>query len=151
MRVPTVAACRRWPHFAAMRYRDAPHLDMGSFYAREPRFGRMYRILGYLGVIIAGYFHNDPDILARLLIALLVVWLMAWYRVVGSLWRSSTVAAILLCAFLLTQAKVAAMTRDHAAPSTVSTSTVSTSTVSTSTVSPSTVSTANAVEIGVHP
>ncbi len=87
---------------------------MGSFYAREPRFGRMYRILGYLGVIIAAYFHNEPDIIARLLIALLVVWLMAWYRVVGSLWRSSTVAAILLCAFLLTQAKVAAMTRDHA-------------------------------------
>lgn len=91
-------------------------MDMGSFYAREPRFGKMYRILGYFAIIIAAYFHNDPDILSRLLIALVVVWLMAWYRIVGALWRSSTVAAALLCAVLLTLAKVHALTGSGVAP-----------------------------------
>jgi hypothetical protein len=89
-----------------MRYRDAPHLDMGSFYAREPHFGRMYRLLGYCGIIIAAFFFSDPDILGRLLIALIAAWLMAWYRIVGALWRSSIVAAALLCAFLMTLHKL---------------------------------------------
>lgn len=92
-----------------MRYRDAAHVDLGSFYAREPHFGKMYRLLGYAAIVIACYFHNDPDILARLLIALIVTWLMAWYRIVGALWRSSIVAASVLCAVLLTIAKVGAI------------------------------------------
>ena len=37
-----------------------------------------------------------------MLICLIALWLMAWYRVVGTLWRSSVVAAILLSAALLT-------------------------------------------------
>ena len=85
-----------------MRYRDAAHVDMGSFYAREPHFGKMYRVLGYFAVVIALWFANDPEILGRLLVALLVAWLMAWFRVVGALWRSSIVAATLLCAVLIT-------------------------------------------------
>lgn len=93
-----------------MRYRDAVHMDMGSFYAREPQFGRMYRLLGYFAIVIAAYFHNDPDILQRLLIALIVTWLMAWYRIVGALWRSSIVAAAVLCAFFLTRLKINALT-----------------------------------------
>jgi hypothetical protein len=93
-----------------MRYRDAAHVDLGSFYAREPHFGRMYRILGYAGVIIACYFHNDADILARLLVAMIAAWFMAWYRIVGALWRSSLVAAILFCAIFLSIAKVKLLT-----------------------------------------
>ena len=89
-----------------MRYRDAVHVDLGSFYAREPNFGKLYRLLGYGGIALACWYHNDPDTLARLLIALVVAWLLAWYRVVGALWRSSLVSAALLCAVLLTLAKL---------------------------------------------
>ena len=85
-------------------------MDMGSFYAREPQFGRMYRLLGYCAIVIAAYFYNDQDILQRLLIALIVAWLMAWYRIVGALWRSSIVAAALLCAFWLTRIKIHTLT-----------------------------------------
>ena len=89
-----------------MRYRDAAHVDMGSFYAREPQFGKMYRILGYLGIVIAAYYSNDPEVLGKLFLALVVAWLMAWFRIVGALWRSSIVAACVLCGFLLTEAKI---------------------------------------------
>lgn len=89
-----------------MRYRDAAHVDLGSFYAREPQFGKMYRVLGYFGVIIAGYYAHDPEALGKLFLALVVAWLMAWFRIVGALWRSSIVAACVLCALLLTAAKV---------------------------------------------
>jgi hypothetical protein len=85
-----------------MRYRDASHVDLGSFYARKPELGRMYRLLGY-GACLAVVWHAlNEAMLERLLIALVILWLMAWYRVVGTLWRSSTVAATLLCAVLLT-------------------------------------------------
>jgi hypothetical protein len=92
-----------------MRYRDAAHVDLGSFYAREPRYGKTFRLVGYAVVVMACYFHNDPDILGRLLIALITTWLFAWYRVVGALWRSSVVAATVLCALLLTMHKVDAI------------------------------------------
>lgn len=84
-----------------MRYRDADHVDTGSFYARRPELGKLYRLLGYGGVLLAWFRQDDPVMLAKLLIVLVMMWLMAWYRVVGTLWRSSTVAAILLCAVLL--------------------------------------------------
>lgn len=92
-----------------MRYRDAAHVEMGSFYAREPQFGKMYRIIGYLGVVIAGFYAHDPEVLGKLFLALVVAWLMAWFRIVGALWRSSIVAACVLCAFLLTVAKFQAL------------------------------------------
>lgn len=85
-----------------MRYRDAAHVDMGSFYARKPELGKMYRLLGYAALVGVMWHAADPAMLQRLLIALVILWLMAWYRVVGTLWRSSTVAAALLCASLLT-------------------------------------------------
>ena len=92
-----------------MRYRDAVHVDLGSFYAREPQFGKMYRILGYFGIVIAAWYASDPEVLGKLFLALVVAWLMAWFRIVGALWRSSIVAACVLCAFLLTVAKVHAL------------------------------------------
>jgi hypothetical protein len=85
-----------------MRYRDAAHVDVGSFYSRKPEMGKVYRLLGYAALVGVVWHHNDVHMLERLLIALVVLWLMAWYRVVGTLWRSSTVAAALLCAVLLT-------------------------------------------------
>ncbi len=90
-----------------MRYRDADHVDTGSFYARCPQLGRVYRMLGYGGVAFAWYHINDNGMLARLLVLMVVVWLVAWYRVVGALWRSSVVAAILLCAVALTAHQLA--------------------------------------------
>lgn len=85
-----------------MRYRDAAHVDMGSFYARRPEHGKMYRLLGYAGIAAAWWHQHDADMLSRLLIVLLVLWFMAWFRIVGALWRSSVVAACLLCAVLIT-------------------------------------------------
>lgn len=85
-----------------MRYRDAAHVDVGSFYSRKPELGKVYRLLGYAALVGVVWHHDQVGMLERLLIALIILWLMAWYRVVGTLWRSSTVAAALLCAVLLT-------------------------------------------------
>jgi hypothetical protein len=62
----------------------------------------MYRLLGYAALLAVMWHARDEAMLGRLMIALIILWLMAWYRVVGTLWRSSTVAATLLCAALLT-------------------------------------------------
>jgi len=85
-----------------MRYRDAAHVDVGSFYSRKPEMGKVYRLLGYAALVGVVWHQHDQAMLERLLIALVILWLMAWYRVIGTLWRSSTVAATLLCAVLLT-------------------------------------------------
>jgi hypothetical protein len=96
-----------------MRYRDAVHVDTGGFYARRPELGRAYRLLGYGGLVLAWYHLDDPGMLARLLVVLLVLWLLAWYRVVGALWRTSVVAAILLCAVALSAHQVTAQQQPH--------------------------------------
>jgi hypothetical protein len=85
-----------------MRYRDALHVDVGSFYARLPHLGKMYRLLGYAALLGVFWHHHNPAMLERILVMLIIIWLMAWYRVVGTLWRSSIVAATLFCAFALT-------------------------------------------------
>jgi hypothetical protein len=89
-----------------MRYRDAQHVDVGSFYARSARAGKLYRILGHClvaAVAVAGWRH-DTRMLTILLPVLVVVWLAAWFQVVGTLWRSSIVAGIVACAILLAAA-----------------------------------------------
>jgi hypothetical protein len=96
-----------------MRYRDAEHVDTGGFYARRPELGRVYRLLGYAGLAFAWYHVDDAGMLARLLVVLLALWLVAWYRVVGALWRTSVVAGILLCAVALTGHQLAAQQRPH--------------------------------------
>ena len=96
-----------------MRYVDAPHVDLGSFYARLPQYGRLYRWFGYGGIVLAICSRNDPELLGRLLIALIVAWLLAWYRVVGALWRSSIVAAIIATAFALTVHQLQAQAQVH--------------------------------------
>ena len=58
------------------------------------------------GILLACWYHDQPEILARLLIALVVAWLMAWYRIVGALWRGPLVSAILFCAVLASLAKL---------------------------------------------
>lgn len=82
-----------------MRYRDAQHIDVGSFYARRPEIGRLFRLLGLLGVLCAVLL--PPTTLGWLLGGLILVWLGAWYLVVGTLWRSSVVAALLVAALRL--------------------------------------------------
>jgi hypothetical protein len=89
-----------------MRYRDAKHVDLGSFYARESVHGKAFRFIGYAGVFMACWYHDQPDLLGRLMIALIIAWLMAWYRIVGALWRGPLVAAIFFCAVLVTFAKL---------------------------------------------
>ena len=87
-----------------MRYSDASHVDVGSFYARLPAHGKMFRLLGHAAVVAAVVLAHDPRRVAILLVVLVLAWLLAWYRVVGTLWRSSLVSAIIACAAILTLA-----------------------------------------------
>lgn len=83
-----------------MLYRDAPHVDVGGFYARNPSWGKLYRLLGLVGIVL-GVLATSERQLVGLLLALILVWLAAWYQVVGTLWRSALVGACLLCAVRL--------------------------------------------------
>jgi hypothetical protein len=91
-----------------MRYADADHVDLGSFYSRLPNRGKYFRILGYVGIGLAAYYQADDRALTALLVCLILAWLRAWQVVVGAAWRSSIVAAVVLCAVLLTQHRLAA-------------------------------------------
>src|SRR3954462_5068058 len=106
-----------------MRYRDAPHVDVGSFYARSPSEGKVFRILGHVGVAVfaAAAWRHEPLAVTVLLVALLGVWLIAWWRVVGTLWRSSIVAGIVACAVWLAADRCGACCHaaDHAPRATV--------------------------------
>lgn len=84
-----------------MRFRDAAHVDLGSFYARRPELGRLYRIAGYGACIAAVWWAHDLPRIGALLVVLLIAWLMAWKREVGALFRAPLVAAIAICAVLL--------------------------------------------------
>lgn len=85
-----------------MRYRDAAHVDLGSFYARRPGPGRIYRLFGQAACVGVVVYAADPARIGLLLIVLAVAWVMAWKREVGALWRSPLVAAIAMCAVILT-------------------------------------------------
>jgi hypothetical protein len=85
-----------------MRLADAAHVDLGSFYARRPGLGRIYRLAGYVACLGVLWWAHDPRRIGALLIVLVVAWVMAWKREVGTLFRSSLVAAIAMCAVLLT-------------------------------------------------
>lgn len=89
-----------------MRMADAAHVDLGSFYARRPGLGRIYRLAGYGACIGVLWWAHQPDRIAALLVVLLIAWLMAWKREVGALFRAPLVAAIAMCAVLLTCAKL---------------------------------------------
>ncbi len=89
-----------------MRLADAAHVDLGSFYARQPGLGRIYRLAGYGACLAAVWWAHQPPRIGALLVVLLVAWLMAWKREVGSLFRAPLVAAILMCAVLLTAARL---------------------------------------------
>lgn len=85
-----------------MRFRDAAHVEVGSFYARRPWVGKTYRLLGHAFVVAAVLAPARGDCLGVLLGVTILVWLAAWYQVVGTLWRMSLVAAALICALRLT-------------------------------------------------
>lgn len=89
-----------------MRFRDAPHLDLGSFRSRLPDLGLVYRIGGIAACVGALWWAGDPRRIAILLVLLLIAWLMAWRRAVGSLYRGPLVAAIAMCAVILTMDRI---------------------------------------------
>ena len=91
-----------------MRYRDAAHVDLGSFYSRLPERGAYFRLLGYGAIALAVVYRGDERAIAALLVCLILAWLRAWQVVVGAAWRSSIVAAVVLCAVLLTHHRLAA-------------------------------------------
>jgi hypothetical protein len=84
-----------------MRFADALHVDLGSFYARRPALGRIYRLAGYAAIVAAWWLAADVGRIAGLLVVLLIAWLMAWRREVGALFRAPLVGAIALCAIIL--------------------------------------------------
>lgn len=85
-----------------MRYHDAAHVDTGSFFARRPIVGHWYRMLGYGAAVAAAF--APLERLPWLALAIILLWLAAWYQVVGTLWRSSLVAALVIVAVRLTHA-----------------------------------------------
>ena len=85
-----------------MRYRDAAHVDTGPFYARRHVLGGWYRLLGHAGAVCAAL--APPVCLPWVLVALIVLWLAAWFQVVGTLWRAALVAGIAIAAVRLTVA-----------------------------------------------
>ncbi len=85
-----------------MRFRDAEHVDLGSFYARRPGLGRIYRLAGYAACVGVLWWAHDIQRIGVLLVILLIAWLMAWKREVGALFRAPLVAAIAMCAVLIT-------------------------------------------------
>jgi hypothetical protein len=101
-----------------MRYRDASHVDVGSFYSRSPAAGKVYRILGHGGVaaVAVAAWRHDERLIVGLLLALILLWLAAWYQVVGTLWRSSIVAGIIGCAVFLAAERCHACCAASAAP-----------------------------------
>lgn len=89
-----------------MRLADAAHVDLGSFYARQPGLGRIYRLAGYAACLGVLWQAHSPRNVATILVVLLVAWLMAWKREVGAVFRAPLVAAILMCAVLLAAARL---------------------------------------------
>jgi hypothetical protein len=89
-----------------MRYADAPHVDLSNYYMRQPRQGASYRWMGYLCLAMAVLWANDPFRVTVVLGAVLFLWLQAWYRGVGGLWRSTLVAALVACAVILSWHKI---------------------------------------------
>lgn len=85
-----------------MRYRDATHVDLGSFYARRPWLGKAYRFIGLAALVVAFATPNRGDCLGLLMGCLILLWLAAWYQIVGTLWRATIVGAILITAIRLT-------------------------------------------------
>lgn len=83
-------------------YADAPHVDLSSLHARRPRLGKLFRLAGHAGVVAGVCLVLDRAWLGLLIGFLFFLWLAAWYAVVGSAWRASLVAAILLVALRLT-------------------------------------------------
>ncbi len=86
-----------------MRYRDASHVDVGGFYARLPRQGAWFRQVGHLALAIEAILiaSHHVQCMACMLLAMCLVWLLAWFQVVGTLWRTSLVASVLVAAVYL--------------------------------------------------
>ncbi|MDA3961757.1 MAG: hypothetical protein PF961_13285 [Planctomycetota bacterium] len=80
-----------------MRYRDASHIDLRMFWARRAELGQVYVWLGFLAVF-AAWWSGSQGLGAAwtVLIVSAVAWFVAWFQVVGGLWRSTLVAAMLV-------------------------------------------------------
>lgn len=85
-----------------MRYRDAAHVDLGSFHARLPWPGLFYLLLGLTGIGLASAWSGDQERIGALLVVGVVAWLRAWQNAVGNLWRVGLVGTCVACALILT-------------------------------------------------
>ena len=85
-----------------MRYKNAPHIIEEAIYARRPVLGFVFQLIG-LFVLVATV--SCTQAVAVLMGISLFLWLLAWYAAVGSIWRSTLTAALLLQAVLLSCSK----------------------------------------------
>jgi len=86
-----------------MYFRDASHVLISEFYARGAQAGRWFRLLGWACVALAVVAEPCPNAEGALLGVVIAAWLVAWRLAVGALWRSSLVAAAVVCAVALTR------------------------------------------------
>ena len=79
-----------------MRYADAAHVDRTAFHARLAPLGNIFRYLGYILLVALALpeaYSCSPWIIGAVAFA---GWFAAWYSCVGSTWRTSLVAALIV-------------------------------------------------------
>ncbi|MFW5845925.1 MAG: hypothetical protein ACOCXJ_06845 [Planctomycetota bacterium] len=85
----------------------ADQVDPSSVLARRSATGYLFRLAGYLLICLALVLMEAPAWqLWTCAGTVLLVWLLAWYLAVGALWRTALVAALLVCAVLLSLRQV---------------------------------------------
>jgi hypothetical protein len=89
-----------------MRFRDASHVQIAEFYARGAHGGRWFRVGGWAAVALAVIAEPWSNAEGALLGVVLATWLVAWRLAVGALWRSSLVAAAVVCAVAITRGQL---------------------------------------------
>ncbi len=68
--------------------------------------GRWFRLLGWACVALAVVVEPYPNAEGALLGVVIASWLVAWRLAVGALWRSSLVAAAVVCAVAITRGQL---------------------------------------------
>lgn len=93
-----------------MRYTNAPHITEEAIYARRPLLGFIFQLVGMLLIACAVLSPRScSQGVALMMIFTFVVWLLAWYTAVGSIWRSSLTCALFLQAIMLSCPQVASL------------------------------------------
>ncbi len=90
---------------SAMKYENASHVDYSGLLGRRANIGLPLAILGALliPVSICGRLYIDINILV---VFTFLLWLLAWYLIVGTLYRLPITAAFLIQLIIVTCLKL---------------------------------------------